>query len=236
VSRRVLLKLSGEAIGPAGGLGIDAAAIRYVAAELAGAVAEGAGVAVVLGAGNLVRGRDLRAAPIARSDADRIGMLGTIMNGVALRGALAEAGVPAALFTATPIQGVGEAFDVRRAVDAITAGGVAILAGGTGHPYFTTDTAAALRALELGAQALLKGTKVDGVYSADPVSDSGAVRYDRLSFDEVLARGLAVMDQTAVALCRENRLPIVVFDLFEPGNVARAVRGEPIGTTVGEAR
>jgi uridylate kinase len=231
--RRYLLKLSGETLGPHGG-GVDAADLRRVAGEIREAARGEASLAIVLGAGNFVRGRALREAPIARGDADRMGMLATVMNGLALRGALEEAGVAVHLATADPVRGAGVPFDRRAAGEALDAGAVAILAGGTGHPYLTTDTAAALRALEIGASALLKATKVDGVYSSDPVVDPAAVRYDRLTYDEVLERSLGVMDLAAVALCRENGLPIVVFDGTAPGAIARAVGGERIGTIVGD--
>jgi uridylate kinase len=163
-----------------------------------------------------------------------MGMLATVMNGLALRGALEDAGVGVHLATAFPVRSAGEPFDRRRVIAALEEGRVAILAGGTGHPFLTTDTAAALRALEIGASAVLKATKVDGVYSSDPVVDPDAVRYDSLSYDEVLEKSLGVMDLAAVALCRENGLPIIVFDGTKPGAIARAVAGERIGTIVGD--
>jgi uridylate kinase len=231
--RRFLIKLSGETLGPHGG-GVLPEMLRTAAGEIAAALSDGAQIAVVLGAGNLVRGRALTEAPIARSDADRMGMLATVMNGLAFRGALEEAGVGVHLATAFPVQSAGEPFDRRRVIAALEAGQVALLTGGTGHPFLTTDTAAALRALEIGADALLKATKVDGVYSADPVVDPDAVRYDHLAYDEVLAKSLGVMDLAAVALCRENGLPIIVFDGTVPGEIARVVRGERVGTIVGD--
>jgi len=230
--KRVLLKRSGETLGPHGG-GVLPDMLRSAAAEVAAAAKVGGQIAVVLGAGNFVRGRMLRESPISRVDADRMGMLATVMNGLAFRGALEEAGVGVHLATAFPVQSAGEPFDRRRVQAALEAWEVAILAGGTGHPFLTTDTAAALRALEIGADALLKATKVDGVYSSDPVTDPDAVRYDRLSYDEVLEKSLGVMDLAAVALCRENGMPIVVFDGTVPGAIARAVSGERIGTIVG---
>jgi uridylate kinase len=226
-----LLKLSGETLGPHGG-GFDPDLLRATAGEIRDAAATGGRIAIVLGAGNLVRGAALKASPIQRADADRMGMLATVMNGLAFRGALEDLGVGVHLATAFPVQSAGEPFDRRRVGDALDRGEVAILAGGTGHPYLTTDTAAALRALEIGADVLLKATKVDGVYSADPVADPSAVRYDRLSYAEVLEKGLGVMDLAAVALCRENELPIRVFDATVSGAIAKAVAGEPIGTIV----
>ncbi len=227
-----MLKLSGETLGPHGG-GVLPDMLRSAAAEVAAAARAGGQIAVVLGAGNFVRGKMLRESPVSRVDADRMGMLATVMNGLAFRGALEEAGVGVHLATAFPIQSAGEPFDRRRVEAALEAGEVAILAGGTGHPFLTTDTAAALRGLEIGADALLKATKVDGVYSADPVTDPDAVRYDRLTYDEVLEKSLGVMDLAAVALCRENGMPIVVFDGSVPGAIARGVSGERIGTIVG---
>jgi uridylate kinase len=231
--RRVLLKLSGETLGPHGG-GVDPAMLSAAAREIREAIKTGVGLAIVLGAGNLIRGNMLRQTPIPRPDADRMGMLATVMNGLALRGALEAEGVGVHLATADPIRSAGVPFDRREVIHALDAGRVAILAGGTGHPFLTTDTAAALRALEIGATALLKATKVDGVYSSDPVVDPDAVRYDRLAYDEVLEKALGVMDLAAVALCRENALPIVVFDGTRPGEIARAMAGEPVGTIVGD--
>lgn len=232
--KRVMLKLSGEAIGSAQGVSFDAQRVAHVVREIADARAAGVSVAIVIGGGNILRGRDITGAGVNRITADAAGMFATVLNGLVLSSALEQQGVDAALFTAI---GSGRFVpeyapaDARRAFDR---GAVTICVGGTGNPFFTTDTAAALRAVELGAQALLKGTKVDGVYSADPKTDAAAQRYDRLSYQEVIARDLEVIDLTAVSLCMTNRLPIVVFNAFGSGNFLRVLQGEPVGTVVGE--
>ncbi len=228
--RRVLVKVSGEALGPRG---LVAEAVDRLALEVHAAAATGAQIGIVLGGGNILRARDLDLPSVRRPVQDRMGMLATIVNALALREALVHRGCPAEVLTATPMPGVSEHFRLERADEWLSGGRVVLFAGGTGHPYFTTDTAAALRALEIGADALLKATKVDGVYSADPIDNPGAVRYDSLSYDEVLRLGLQVMDLTAVTLCREGRLPIRVFDMGAAGNLRRVVAGEPVGTLVG---
>ena len=228
--RRVLLKVSGEARGPKG---LVADSVCRLTEEITAAAAEGAQIGVVLGGGNLLRGRDLDLPFVRRPVKDRMGMLATIVNALALAEAIRDAGRAAEVFTATHMPGIAEPFRMERVREALEAGAVALLSGGTGHPYFTTDTAAALRALEIGADALLKATKVDGVYSADPVDNPDAVRYDSISYDRVLAERLGVMDLTAITLCRENRLPVHVFDMSVPGNLRRVVLGESVGTRVG---
>ena len=229
---RVLLKLSGESLCAPGGRGFDVSVAAPLAAEIAATAAAGVQLAVVVGAGNLFRGAELLGSPVPRDSADRMGMLATLMNGVFLRDLLSGGGTPAVALTGLRSPETAETFSSRRAIAALEAGNVVICAGGTGHPYFTTDTAAALRALEIGADRLLKATKVDGVYSADPKKDADAVRYDAITFDACLQQNLRVLDQAAFALCRDNGLEIVVFDMREPGAIARAARGEPIGTRV----
>lgn len=230
VLRRVLVKVSGEALGPRG---LVAESISTLAGEICAAADAGSEIGVVLGGGNLLRARDLDLPSVRRPVLDRMGMLATVVNALALAETLQSQGRAAVVLTATSMPGVAEPFRMERARELLSAGSVVLLAGGTGHPFFTTDTAAALRALEIGADALLKATKVDGVYSADPVANPDAVRYDSLGYDDVLRMRLSVMDLTAITLCRENRLPIRVFDMGVPGNLRRVVRGEAVGTLVG---
>jgi uridylate kinase len=231
-SPRVLLKLSGEALCAPGGRGFDVSVATPLAREIAATAAAGVELAVVVGAGNLFRGAELAGSPVPRDSADRMGMLATLMNGVFLRDLLVGLGTPAELLTGIRSPETAETFTRRRAVTALEAGRIVICAGGTGHPFFTTDTASALRALEIGADRMLKATKVDGVYSADPKLDPSATRYDTVTFDECLQQNLRVLDQAAFALCRDNGLEIVVFDMRDPGAIARAAAGEKIGTRV----
>ena len=228
--RRVLLKLSGEAFAGGGGLGVDPDVVMTVARQIADVVRSGVQVAVVIGGGNYFRGAELSERGMDRSRADYMGMLGTVMNCLALQDFLEKQGVETRVQTAITMGQVAEPYIPRRAIRHLEKGRVVIFGAGLGAPFFSTDTAAAQRALEIGAQALLKGTKVDGVYDSDPRTNPGAIRFPRLDYGEYLSRGLKVMDATAVSLCRDNKLPIVVFELMEPGNVVRAVRGEPIGT------
>ncbi|RMH25213.1 MAG: UMP kinase [Planctomycetota bacterium] len=229
--RRVLLKLSGEAFSAAGAVGVDAAELRYIAQEVKAGRETGAALAVVVGGGNIVRGADLaREGIIHQATADYMGMLGTVINGLALKEALERIDQPARCMTAIDIPAVAEPFIRGRALRHLELGRVVILAAGTGNPFFTTDTCAALRATELGMDVVLKATKVDGVYSADPNADPAATRYDTISLAEAAEKRLAVMDQTALTMCRERGLPVVVFDFRQPGAVARAVAGEPVGT------
>jgi len=230
-SRRVLLKLSGESLAGAGDRGYSAAGLEALAAEISVASAS-AEIAVVVGGGNVFRGAELNGSAVGRDAADRMGMLATLMNGLALRDALRTAGCPAGLLTGLRAPEVAETFTAARGAASLEAGEVLVLAGGTGHPFFTTDTAAALRALELRADALLKATKVDGVYDADPAKHPGAKRYETVTFDECLRLSLAVLDQTAFALCRDHGLEVVVFDMRAPGSIRAAAAGEPIGTRV----
>jgi len=230
--RRVLVKLSGEALMGPQNFGID----RAVAAQIAGEVAEiraiGVELAIVIGGGNIFRGVKASAVGMDRAQADYMGMLATVINALALQDALEQAGVQTRVVTAIEMRAVAEPFIRRRAIRHIEKGRVVLFAAGTGNPYFTTDTAAALRAMEIKAEVILKATKVDGIYSADPMTDAGATKFETLSYLDVLDRRLKVMDATAVSLCMDNKLPIVVFNLRVPGNMKRAILGEPIGTTV----
>jgi uridylate kinase len=230
--RRVLLKLSGEALAGAQGYGIDPDILVRVAAEVKGVVELGVQVAIVIGGGNIFRGLVGSTSGMERATADYMGMLATVINALALQDAVEKAGVPTRVLSAIEMRAVSEPYIRRRAIRHLEKGRAVIFAAGTGNPFFTTDTAAALRAVEIGAQVILKATKVDGVYSADPKKDARAKRISRLSYIEVLNRGLAVMDATAISLCMDNKLPIVVFDLTEHGNLARIIKGEPVGSLV----
>jgi uridylate kinase len=230
--RRVLLKLSGESLCEAGGRGWSLARIGEVVDELAACAAGGVELAVVLGGGNVFRGAELAGTHVERDSADRMGMLATLMNALCLRDAVRARGVGCEVLTGLRAPEVAATFTRERALRILGSGSVLLLAGGTGHPYFTTDTAAALRGLEIGAEVLLKATKVDGVYSADPREDASATRFDVVTFQECIARGLAVLDQAAFALCRDNGLEIVVFDMRPPGSIRAAALGERIGTRV----
>ncbi|QDU68072.1 UMP kinase [Engelhardtia mirabilis] len=231
--QRVLLKLSGEALGdPQTGHGLDTDAVKRVAAQVAHVASLGVQVALVCGGGNILRGAQFSELGTNRASADYMGMLGTVINGVALSEAIEAAGAPTRLMTALEIREVAEPFVRRRALRHLERGRVVILGGGTGNPFFTTDTAAALRASELSCEVLLKATKVDGVYTADPKLDPSAERLPRLTYMQVLERGLKVMDGTAITLCMERGLRILVFDLFREGNIERAIRGENLGTLI----
>ncbi len=231
--RRVLLKLSGEALCAPGGFGIDSDELSLLTREICDAAETDVEMAVVVGGGNLIRGAKLaRDGLIDKATADYMGMLGTVMNGLALKEALDKAGRPARCMTAVDIPAVAEPFIRGRALRHMEKGRIVILAGGTGNPFFTTDTCAALRATELDCQAVLKATKVDGVYSADPVADASATRFEELTFTEALDRQLGVMDLTALAMCQEQRLPLVVFDFKQSGAIRRVIEGENIGTLV----
>lgn len=235
--QRVLLKLSGESLGsPETGHGIDPDAVNRVARQVARVARLGVELAVVVGGGNILRGAEFSRIGAGRASADHMGMLGTAINALALGEAIEQAGVEARVLTAIEMSSVAEPFVRRRALNHLQRGRVVVLAGGTGNPFFTTDTAAALRATELGCEVLLKATKVDGVYSSDPVTDPRAERFAELTYMDVLGRGLAVMDGTAITLCMENRLPVVVFNLFEEGNIERVVKGETLGTTIRSGR
>jgi uridylate kinase len=232
--RRVLLKLSGERLAGENGFGISPAAIRAIAEEIRAVHDLEVQVAVVIGGGNVIRGMTAAAHGMDRASADYMGMMASVINAMALQDALEKIDLHTRVLSAIDTTDVAEPYIRRRAVRHLEKGRIVIFAGGTGNPYFTTDTAAALRAAEVHAEVVLKATRVDGVYSADPEKDSEAVRYERLSYGEALQRNLRFMDQAAIALCRENELPIVVFDMTVPGNVRKVVCGESIGTTVNE--
>ena len=230
--KRVLLKLSGESLGGPSGKGFDTEALARMAKEVAEAAKAGLQVGIVNGGGNLFRGLQGVGRGFDRVDGDKMGMLATVMNSLALAMFIKNEGVEAKVFTATPMEPVAEYYMRDKAVEILERGGVVLIAGGTGNPFFTTDSGAALRALEIRADALLKGTRVDGVYTADPEKDPTAVKYDELIFDEALEKQLKVMDQTAYSLCREGNMPIIVFDMNGPGNLRRILDGEKIGTLV----
>jgi uridylate kinase len=230
--RRVLVKLSGEALMGPQSFGIDRAVAGQIAREVAEIRSLGVELAIVIGGGNIFRGVAASAVGMDRAQADYMGMLATVINALALQDALEQEGVVTRVVTAIEMRSVAEPFIRRRAIRHIEKGRVVVFAAGTGNPYFTTDTAAALRAMEIKAEVILKATKVDGIYSADPVTNPGATKFDTLSYLDVLDRRLKVMDATAISLCMDNKLPIVVFNLREPGNMRRAILGEAIGTTV----
>ena len=229
---RVVLKLSGEAFAGGEPLGIDPGTVAFMSRQIAAAVRSGIQVAAVVGGGNMFRGHMLAERGMDRARADYMGMLGTVINCLALQDFLEKAGVETRVQTAIAMGQVAEPYVPRRAIRHLEKGRVVIFGAGLGAPFFSTDTTAAQRALEIGAQAVLKATRVDGVYDDDPRRNPDAVRFDRLDYAEVLARGLKVMDATAISLCMDNALPIVVFDLRGEGNILRAVRGEKIGTVV----
>ena len=230
--KRVLVKLSGEALMGSGEYGIDPAIIKRIALEIQEILALGVEVAVVIGGGNIFRGAGLARAGMDRVTGDHMGMLATVMNCLAMQDALEAIGTHARVMSAIRINEVCEEYIRRRAVRHLEKGRVVLFAAGTGNPFFTTDTAASLRAIEIGADLLIKATKVDGIYSADPVKDPSAVRYPTLTFDRVLDERLNVMDATAIVMCRDNRLPLQVFNLSNAGDLLRIARGEDIGTVV----
>jgi uridylate kinase len=229
---RFLLKLSGEALGGAAGFGIDPNVLAAICSEIAQVREKQVQVAVVLGGGNIFRGALLAQAGMDRVTGDRMGMLATVMNGLALAGFLTARNVPCSLYSAQAIAGTVAGYDRDEALAALDANRVVIVAGGTGNPYFTTDTAACLRAVELGADAVLKATTVDGVYNADPKIDAAATKYDTVTYDEVLARELGVMDLTAIVLCKEHDMPLVVFDFAKKGALVDIANGATVGTRV----
>jgi uridylate kinase len=229
----VLLKLSGEVFGGAKGIGVDPDVVQDIAKQIADVARSGVQIAIVVGGGNYFRGAELSQRGMDRSRADYMGMLGTVMNCLALQDFLEKEGVQTRVQTAITMGQVAEPYIPLRAIRHLEKGRVVIFGAGAGMPFFTTDTVSAQRALEIGAEALLLAKSgVDGVYSADPKKDSSATKYDTITYDEVLSKSLAVADAAAFALCRENKLPIVIFDLMQNGNIARAVRGETIGTLV----
>lgn len=232
IYKRILLKLSGEALMGDQQFGIQPNMIDHFGDEIKSIVDKGCEVAVVIGGGNIFRGLQAGNLGIDRVQGDYMGMLATVINGMALQGVLEKRGINTRLMSAVSIQQVCEPYIKRRAVRHLEKGRVIILAAGTGNPFFTTDTAAALRAVEIGADALLKGTSVDGIYTADPKKDAAATKFDNISYQEVITKELRVMDQTSFTLCKENNLPIVVFSIKEKGNILRILDGEKIGTLV----
>lgn len=232
--QRVLIKLSGEALAGKLGFGLDPEVLVYIAKEIVAVHRLNVQIAVVVGGGNFVRGESFSAeAGIDRTVADQMGMLGTLMNALALQAAIEKAGIPTRVQSAIGVSQVAESFIRRRAMRHLEKDRVVVFAAGTGNPYFTTDTAAGLRALEIEADALIKATKVDGVYDKDPNKSSDAVRFDTITYTEAIDKRLAVMDPTAFTLCREHRLPVIVLDFNEPGAMARAAQGAAVGTLVG---
>jgi uridylate kinase len=232
VYKRVLLKLSGEALMGEQQFGVDPLVASRIARDVGGIQGLGVETAIVIGGGNIFRGLAASARGMDRATADYMGMLATVINALALQDALEQHGVTTRVVTAIEMRAVAEPFIRRRAIRHLEKGRVVIFAGGTGNPYFTTDTAAALRAMEIKAEVILKGTKVDGIYTADPMLDATATKYPSISYLQVLERQLKVMDATAISLCMDNKLPIVVFNLRQAGNIRKVVLGEPIGTTV----
>ena len=232
IYKRALLKLSGEALMGEQQFGVDPAVATRIARDVGEIQGLGVETAIVIGGGNIFRGLAASARGMDRATADYMGMLATVINALALQDALEQTGINTRVVTAIEMRAVAEPFIRRRAIRHLEKGRVVIFAAGTGNPYFTTDTAAALRAMEIKADVIMKGTKVDGIYDADPMVKRDAVRYDRISYQQVLEQGLKVMDSTAISLCMDNRLPIVVFNLRTPGNIKRAITGEPIGSLV----
>lgn len=232
--KRLLLKLSGEALMGEDAYGINPKVLDFVASEVKGVVAEGIELGIVIGAGNIFRGVAGASRGMDRTTADHMGMLATVMNSLAMQDALEQNGIITRVLSAIPMQSVSEPYIRRRATRHLEKGRVVIFAAGTGNPYFTTDSAAVLRALEVDAQLVIKATKVDGVYDKDPVVNENAVKYDRLSYDVVLQKGLRVMDAAGIALAREDGLPIMVLSMGVPGNIRRAALGEQVGTLITE--
>jgi uridylate kinase len=230
--KRILLKLSGEALMGDKGYGIDAATVDYMAREIKQIASMGVEISIVIGGGNIFRGVEGSLEGMERASADYMGMLATVINALALQNALEKYNIPTRVQSAIEMRELAEPYIRRRAVRHLEKGRLVIFAAGTGNPYFTTDTAAALRAMEIGADVIIKGTKVDGVYSSDPVKDPKAKKYDQLTYMEVLNKGLGVMDSTAVTLCMDNHLPIVVFNLRGKGNIKKIVEGKAVGTLV----
>ncbi|MBU8893470.1 MAG: UMP kinase [Bacteroidales bacterium] len=232
--KRILLKLSGESLLGNEGYGIDSKRLNEYSEQIKELVGAGTEVGIVIGGGNIFRGLSGVTSGFDRVKGDQMGMLATVINSLALQSSLSNLKVKSVVFTAVRMEPVGELFNRDKAVDYMTAGKVVILSGGTGNPFFTTDTASALRAVEIGAEIILKGTRVDGVYSADPEKDPEATRFNQISFDEVIKRELNVMDLTAFTMCKENNLPIYVFDMNKKGNLLKVINGENIGTLIGK--
>jgi uridylate kinase len=230
--QRILLKLSGEALMGQGTHGIEPAVIQRLAAEINAVASSGVQLGLVIGGGNILRGAGMASQGMDRISGDHMGMLATIINALALHDAIEKAGTPCRVMSALTINQVCEPYVCRRAIRHLEKGRVVVFAAGTGNPFFTTDSAASLRAIEIGADIMLKATKVDGIYSDDPVTNPDAVFYDRISFDEALEQKLGVMDATALVLCSEHNMPVRVFNIFEPGDLGRIVEGQDVGTLV----
>ncbi len=230
--KRILLKLSGESLMGAQGHGIDSQRLTDYAEQISELARHGAEVAVVIGGGNIFRGLKGAADGFDRYKGDQMGMLATVINSLALASALESAGAPARVMTSIRMEPVGEFYSQPKAVKALEKGEVVIISGGTGNPYFTTDTASALRGIEINADVMLKGTRVDGVYTADPEKDHSATRFDTITFDEIYEKGLKVMDLTATTMCKENKLPVMVFNMDVKGNLMKVMKGAKIGTLV----
>ena len=231
--KRILLKLSGESLMGQKQYGIDEQRLDEYATQIAEIVRQGVEVGIVIGGGNIFRGLSGAAKGFDRVKGDQMGMLATVINSLALSSALEQRGIAARVLTAVRMEPTGEFYSKAKAIETLRRGEVAIFAAGTGNPYFTTDTGSSLRGIEIEADVMLKGTRVDGIYTADPEKDPTATKFDKISFDEIYARGLKVMDLTATTMCKENNLPIIVFDMDTPGNLAKVVAGENIGTFVG---
>ena len=230
--KRILLKLSGESLMGNQGYGIDPQRVKDYAEEIRDIAGTGVEIAIVIGGGNIFRGLAGAARGVDRVKGDQMGMLATVINSLALASALETAGQPAQVFTAVNMFPIGEYYSKWRAIEAMKQGKIAIISCGTGSPYFTTDTGSALHGIEVGADVMLKGTRVDGIYTADPEKDPTATKFDEITYDEILSRGLKVMDLTATVMCKENHLPIIVFDMDTRGNLTRVISGENIGTLV----
>ncbi|MDR3269327.1 MAG: UMP kinase [Tannerella sp.] len=229
---RILLKLSGESLMGAKQYGIDDVRLNEYAFQIKDVAETGTQIAIVIGGGNIFRGLSGESRGFDRVKGDQMGMLATVINSLALQSALQSAGAKASVLTSIRMEPVGEYYNKWLAIERLTQGHVVIIAGGTGNPFFTTDTAAVLRGIEIEAGIMLKGTRVDGIYTADPEKDPAAVKYDEITFDEIYAKGLKVMDLTAVTLCRDNHLPLVVFDMDTAGNLKKVLEGDPVGTKV----
>ena len=230
--KRILLKLSGESLMGEQGYGIDVTRLNQYAEQIKAALAAGVQIGIVIGGGNIFRGLSGAGKGFDRVKGDQMGMCATVINSLALSSALGAIGVKSRVLTAIRMEPIGEFYSKWKAIEAMENGEVAIMSGGTGHPYFTTDTGSALRGIEIEAEVMMKGTRVDGVYTADPEKDPTATKFDEITYDEVLQRGLKVMDITATAMCKENKLPIYVFNMDVYGNLAKVLEGEPIGTLV----
>ena len=232
VHKRILVKFSGESVAGNDDHGIDPQVLNEMAASVKECKEIGAQIGVVIGGGNLFRGEKLNQAGMDRVAGDHMGMLATVMNAITLQDGLERAGVPTRVQSAIDMQQIAEPYIRRRAIRHLEKGRVVVFGGGCGNPFFTTDTTAALRAAEINAEVVFKATKVDGVYDRDPKKFTDAVKYDNLTFQDVLANEIGVMDSTAIALCKDNKIPIVVFNIFQPGNIAKAISGEPIGSRI----